>query len=78
MIYSKQMKKLPTLADAFKQERYEGRQEGRQEGKLERQLEERKSLAAELILEHFPDEKIAKMTRLSMEEVKEIRKKVIN
>ncbi|MCH1624411.1 hypothetical protein [Fredinandcohnia quinoae] len=70
MIHSKQMKKSPTLADAFKQERYEGRQEGK--------LEERKNLAVELIRENFPDEKIAKMTRLSIEEVKEIRKNVYN
>ncbi|MCH1624418.1 hypothetical protein [Fredinandcohnia quinoae] len=68
MIYSKQMKKSPTLADAFKQERYEGKQEGK--------LEERKNFAMELIREHFSDEKIAKMTRLSVEEVRGIRKNI--
>lgn len=70
MIYSEKVETSPTLAEILEKYKREERAEGRVEGALL----ERKNLAKELILENFTDEKIAKMTRLTIDEVREIRK----
>ncbi|WP_368986515.1 hypothetical protein NST54_03645 [Caldifermentibacillus hisashii] len=64
MLYSEKIKEAPTLAEYFKTVREEGFEKGK--------MEEKRNLAAELLREGFSVEKVAKMVKLSLDEVKEI------
>jgi len=68
MLYSEKIKEAPTLAEYFKTVREEGFEKGIEKGKME----EKRNLAAELLREGFSVEKVAKMVKLSLDEVKEI------
>ena len=68
MLYSEKIKEAPTLAEYFKTVREEGFEIGIEKGKME----EKRNLAAELLREGFSVEKVAKMVKLSLDEVKEI------
>jgi len=70
MLYSEKIKEAPTLAEYFKTVREEGFEKGIEKGKME----EKRNLAAELLREGFSVEKVAKMVKLSLDEVKEIEK----
>lgn len=62
-------KKLATLSWRINEIRKEGMEKGIEKGIIEA----RKILASKLILEKFPDEYIAKLTDLSIEEIKDLR-----
>ncbi|WP_346208169.1 hypothetical protein NSS91_03790 [Caldifermentibacillus hisashii] len=64
MLYSEKIKEAPTLAEYFKTVREEGFEKGK--------MEEKRNLAAELLREGFSVEKVAKMVKLSLDEVEEI------
>jgi uncharacterized FlgJ-related protein len=57
VLRSEEFMKLPTLADMLEKREEKGR------------MEERQRLAAELLKENFTDEQVAKLTKLSVEEV---------
>ncbi|MFE7151813.1 RpnC/YadD family protein [Heyndrickxia sporothermodurans] len=71
MIHSEKVPS-PTLAEVFEIYRNEGIEKGIEKGRLE----ERRNLACELIREKFSNEKIARMTKLSIEDVIELRRKL--
>ncbi len=50
------------------------KQEGRDEGRKEGSVQAKIGIAIELIKEGFSDEKIAKLTKFTLEEVEKIRK----
>ena len=78
MLYSEKIKEAPTLAEYFKTVREEGFEKGIEKGIEEGiekgKMEEKRNLAAELLREGFSVEKVAKMVKLSLDEVKEIEK----
>ena len=72
MLYSEKIKEAPTLAEYFKTVREEGFEKGIEKGIEKGKMEEKRNLAAELLREGFSVEKVAKMVKLSLDEVKEI------
>ncbi|MED4850327.1 hypothetical protein P9386_00335 [Caldifermentibacillus hisashii] len=74
MLYSEKIKEAPTLAEYFKTVREEGFEKGIEKGIEKGKMEEKRNLAAELLREGFSVEKVAKMVKLSLDEVKEIEK----
>ncbi|CEE00562.1 MULTISPECIES: hypothetical protein [Bacillaceae] len=74
MLYSEKIKEAPTLAEYFKTVREEGFEKGIEKGIEKGKMEEKRNLAAELLREGFSVEKVAKMVKLSIDEVKEIEK----
>jgi predicted transposase/invertase (TIGR01784 family) len=82
MLYSEKLKEAPTFAEYFKTVREEGFEKGIEKGLemgiekgIEKgKMEERRNLAAELLREGFSVEKVAKIVKLSLDEVKEIGK----
>ena len=74
MLYSEKIKEAPTLAEYFKTVREEGFEKGIEKGIEKGKMEEKRNLAAELLREGFSVEKVAKMVKLSLDEVKEIGK----
>lgn len=75
MIHSEKVPS-PTLAEVFELYRNEGIEKGLEKGLEKGRLEERRNLACELIRENFSNEKIARMTKLSIEDVIELRRKL--
>ncbi|MFE8696512.1 hypothetical protein ACFYKT_09205 [Cytobacillus sp. FJAT-53684] len=73
MMYLDRKNLPPTFGELMRQERNEGREKGRQEGKSEGIREARKSMALKLIQEEFTDYQIAKLTELSLAEIKKLR-----
>ncbi|WP_235430859.1 hypothetical protein [Heyndrickxia coagulans] len=74
MLYSEELKEAPTFAEYLKTVKEEGIEIGIVKGKME----EKRNLAAELLREGFSVEKVAKMVKLSIDEVKKIKKCVNN
>ncbi|MEK6452679.1 hypothetical protein [Caldifermentibacillus hisashii] len=88
MLYSEKLKEAPTFAEYFKTVREEGFEKGMEKGLemgiekgiekgfekgIEKgKMEEKRNLAAELLREGFSVEKVAKIVKLSLDEVKEI------
>ncbi|WP_046721847.1 hypothetical protein [Heyndrickxia coagulans] len=64
MLYSEELKEAPTFAEYLKTVKEEGIEIGK--------MEEKRNLAAELLREGFSVEKVAKIVKLSLDEVKEI------
>ncbi|MFS0644070.1 hypothetical protein [Siminovitchia sp. 179-K 8D1 HS] len=74
MLRSEEFMKLPTLADMWEKWKEEGKKEGMEKGRME----ERQRLAIELLKENFTDEQVAKLTKLSLEEVLELKGQLRN
>jgi predicted transposase/invertase (TIGR01784 family) len=84
MLYSEKLKEAPTFAEYFKTVREEGieigmekgleigMEKGFEKGIEKGKMEERRNLAAELLREGFSVEKVAKIVKLSLDEVEEI------
>jgi hypothetical protein len=65
----------PTLAELMSESKQEGIQEGREKGKQEGKKETYKDISAVvyLIRKHYTNEKISEMTKLTFDEIEEIR-----
>ncbi|KIO58499.1 hypothetical protein B4064_3686 [Caldibacillus thermoamylovorans] len=74
MLYSEKLKEAPTFAEYLKTVREEGFEIGMEKGIEKGKMEEKRNLAAELLREGFSVEKVAKIVKLSLDEVKEIGK----
>jgi predicted transposase/invertase (TIGR01784 family) len=72
MLYSEKLKEAPTFAEYLKTVREEGFEKGIEKGIEKGKMEEKRNLAAELLREGFSVEKVAKIMKLSLDEVKEI------
>ncbi len=78
MLYSEELKEAPTFAEYLKTVKEEGIEIGIEKGIEKGKMEEKRNLAAELLREGFSVEKVAKMVKLSIDEVKKIKKCVNN
>lgn len=82
MLRSEEFMKLPTLADMWEKWKEEGKKEGIEKGMekgMEKgRMEERQRLAIELLKENFTEEQVAKLTKLSLEEVLELKGQLRN
>lgn len=64
----------PTLKGVFRRIKEEGLEQGREEGMAAGIQEATKNVAIELIVDGFGDEKVAKLTKLSLEEIVKLRR----
>ncbi|QWU06120.1 hypothetical protein L3V65_11325 [Heyndrickxia coagulans] len=86
MLYSEKLKEAPTFAEYLKTVKEEGieigieigiekgKEKGIEIGIEKGKMEEKRNLAAELLREGFSVEEVAKMVKLSIDEVKKIEK----
>lgn len=74
MMFSEKIKEAPTFAEYLKTVEEKGIEKGMEKGIEKGKMEEKRNVAAELLREGFSIEKVAKIVKLSLNEVKEIEK----
>jgi predicted transposase/invertase (TIGR01784 family) len=72
--YSYYQKKLYNDRDELQAAEIRGVEKGKAEGKEEGKAEERKAIALEMLADNEPDEKIIKYSKLTSEELRDLKK----